>query len=93
VIYNPTAYHIEVPFLTSLSAKPYKAKADAARIHSWNPKVQARVSAHHYGQFQLGCVCFVRTVRTSVIISALHKLRNTRNAASAETRAAAVVRT
>jgi hypothetical protein len=27
VIYNPTAYHIEVPFLTSLSAKPYKAKA------------------------------------------------------------------
>ncbi len=65
----------------------------AARIHSWNPKVQARASAHHHGQFQLGCVCFVRTIRTSVIISALHKLRNTRNSASAETVAAAVVRT
>ncbi len=65
----------------------------AARIHSWNPEVQARASAHHHGQFQLGCVCSVRTIRTSVIISAIHKLRNTKNSASSETRAAAVVRT
>lgn len=35
----------------------------AAKIHSWNPEVQARASAHHHGQFQLGCVSSVRTIK------------------------------
>jgi hypothetical protein len=61
-----------------------------AKIHSLNPEVQARASAHHRGQFQLDYVCSVRTMRTSVTISALCRLKNTRFSISAETRATAI---